>query len=170
VNVGGRNRLAMADLRSLVEAAGHSRVETYIQSGNVVFAAAGDASNQELADQLQAAVAASAGLRISVMVRSGEQLVAAVDAHPYRDPDLDPAKLAIYFLESTPSATATRTLEPDRFAPDRFSVIGDHLFAHYPNGLGRSKLNNDYIERRLGVAATARNLNTVLRLLDMANT
>ncbi|MFM2073654.1 MAG: hypothetical protein RLZZ623_3918 [Actinomycetota bacterium] len=167
VNVGGRNILPMAVLRTVVESVGHCDVETYIQSGNVVFTAndAG-ASRAHMAGELHEAISAAAGLDIVVIVRSAAEMAAAVERIPF---DMsDPAKLYVFFLGGAPSAEAISKLEPERFAPDHFQVVGDHLYAFFPEGLGRSKFTNDYIERRLAVPATARNLNTVRRVLQMA--
>lgn len=170
VNVGGRNRLPMSDLRAIVEGLGHIEVETYIQSGNVMFCAdARRATNEQLAAGIHHAIAIATGLDIAVLVRSGAELADVVRANPFADPNLEPSKLMVHFLQAIPSAEAIARLEPDRFAPDRFEVVADHLYAYLPNGQGRSKFTNDYIERRLAVAATARNLNSVLQLLHLVS-
>jgi uncharacterized protein (DUF1697 family) len=167
VNVGGRNILPMAVLRTVVESVGHRDVETYIQSGNVVFTANDSgASRAHLSAELRDAISATAGLDIVVVVRSAADLAAAVERIPFDTSD--PAKLYVFFLGGVPSAEAIAKLEPERFAPDCFEVVGDHLYAFFPEGLGRSKFTTDYIERRLAVPATARNLNTVRRVLQMA--
>ena len=77
--------------------------------------------------------------------------------------------MLITFLSEAPSPGDVATLEPDRFAPDRFVLIGGELFGHYPNGAGRSKMNLDYFEKRLHVRGTARNLNTVAKLIELSS-
>jgi uncharacterized protein (DUF1697 family) len=173
VNVGGRSSLAMADLRELTADLGHRDVTTYIQSGNVVFTtdqpSGTVAARQRIGDQLSDAIAARTGLQAPVMVRTEAELRAAIAAMPYLDDEPSGSKLMIVFLSAAPTKAAIATLDRERFAPDRFEVIGREMYIHFPNGAGRSKLTPNQFER-LGATGTARNLNTVRKLADLATT
>jgi uncharacterized protein (DUF1697 family) len=168
INVGGRNRLPMADLRALVESLGFEDVTTYLQSGNVVFSGPGSA--RATAQAIQDRIAADAGLAVPVVVRSGTQLADVVRSTPYGDLGADLKTLHVTFLDSEPGDAGVRELRgrADEFGADRFEIIGTEVYLHCPGGYGETKLNNSYLERRLGVTATTRNWRTVTALADLA--
>jgi uncharacterized protein (DUF1697 family) len=156
VNVGGTGKLAMADLRKLCEAAGFADVATYIQSGNVVFTSKrGEASVKKL---LEAALADHLGKPYGVLVRSADELRELLDANPF--PKAAPNQLLMLFLDEKPAAAKLK----DVVAPggEELRACGRHVFIHFPNGMGRSKLKLPF--RDVG---TGRNLNTVRKLLTM---
>jgi uncharacterized protein (DUF1697 family) len=165
INVGGKNKLPMAALRDLLTDLGHEDVVTYIQSGNVVLKAASKPAvvAKEIADGIEAEF----GLQVPVIVRSRAELSRVVSGNPYLAPGADPATLHVMFLAAKPSAAAIAKLDPQRCPPDRFTVHGREIFLQLPNGMGRTKLTNDYFESRLGVPGTARNWKTVNKLLDL---
>jgi uncharacterized protein (DUF1697 family) len=165
VNVGGANRLAMADLRALMTSLGHGGVATYIQSGNAVITSK-RTDRAELAAEICAGIEAAHGLSVSAVLRTPAELRAALAKYPFAD-DAEGSRL-IAFLSAAPSADDAARLEPDRFLPDRFELHGSDLHLLYPNGAGRSKMTLDYFEKRLRVRGTSRNLNTVAKLIEMA--
>ncbi|MEX1133414.1 MAG: DUF1697 domain-containing protein [Acidimicrobiia bacterium] len=165
-NVGGHSRLEMAELRSALSNQGFDGVQTYLQSGNIVLDP-GRRLLQELATALETAIADQFGLEVRVIVRGKDDLAAVAAAHPFRDDDSDHSRLHVVFLETAPAACKVADLDPDRSPPDRFEVKGREIFVSYPNGQGRSRLGLDYFERQLGMAGTARNWNTVTKLLEM---
>jgi len=167
VNVGGRNRIAMTDLREVVESLGHAQVATYIQSGNVVFAAEAGlepTDQDELARALRAAIGERLRLDIGVVVRDRASLARIVEAVPF--PDADPKQLLIAFLAATPAPEAREALELAATWPEEVRLNGREAYLHLPNGVGRSVLA-PLVERRLRTQATARNLATVRALLAM---
>ncbi len=167
VNVGGRNRIAMTDLRGIVESLGHRDVATYIQSGNVVLASDGGsdpADEDRLGESIRIAIAERLGLEVDVMVRGRTALDRIVAAVPF--PDADPKQLLVAFLAESPTPEARQALETIEAAPEEVRVVGREAYLHLPNGVGRSVLA-PLLERRLRVRATARNLNTVRTLLRM---
>lgn len=166
INVGGRRRLRMADLRALLEDLGYGQVTTVLQSGNAVFTA-GDSAAQ-VARRIEERLAGDHGLDVTVLVRSREELVAVVDGNPFSEATATPAKLHVAFLSDDPAPGRLAGIEPAEFAPDELRAGARALYLWYPNGAGRSKLTNDVLERRLGVRATARNWNTVTKLLALA--
>jgi uncharacterized protein (DUF1697 family) len=167
VNVAGRNRVAMADLRALVASLGFDDVTTYVQSGNVVFSGPGTAEGA--AASIREALTADLGVDVPVLARTGQEFAGVLSVSPYQDLDADPATLHVTFLGATPEVDAVDGLHSDALAqaPDRLQVIGAEVFLHCPGGYGRTKLTNTYLERRLGVTATTRNWRTVTVLAEM---
>lgn len=181
INVGGRNRIAMADLRELVEGLGFGEVRTHLQSGNVVFAApagtgagagaapgAGDTADRA-ADRIEAEIERSLGLAVPVLARTGEDLERIVALHPLADIATNPSRLLVSFLSGRVEPDRLGDLDPGDFAPDAFALGEREIYVWAPNGASETKLTHSFWEKRLGVTATARNWNTVERLLTLAS-
>ena len=165
VNVGGRKKIAMAELRLLFSSLGFEDVVAYIQSGNVVFSSPhGD--RDHISATIEGEITAAFGMDPAVLLRTPTELEEIVKCSPYRA-RADSSKVHVVFLERTPAASAAAELDPGRSPPDEFTLRGREVYLYLPNGAGRSKLTIDYFERRLGVRATARNWNTLLNLLDL---
>ena len=167
VNVGGKNKLPMADLRDIFTATGCAAVQTYIQSGNVVFEAAQDLA-ERVPEIVTRAIRQRFGYETAVVVRSSEELRQVVASNPF-DTSGDPRFLHVAFLEDTPGAEVVSRLDPQRSPPDTFAVRGRNVHLHYPNGVARSKLTNEYLAAQLQTASTMRNWRTVLSLLEMVD-
>ncbi len=165
VNVGGRNRLAMADLRAIAAARGYERVRTYIQSGNLVLWAP-EGAPEDVAARLEEAIAAQTGLASAVVVRTAHELASVVERNPYHKRGEDPSHLHVVFLNR--AAEASIPLEDlDAYAPEEAVAIGREIYLFLPSGMGRSKLATD-LARQKGPAGTTRNWRTVTTLLEMA--
>lgn len=167
LNVGTKNRLAMADLAAVFEAEGCSDVRTYVQSGNVVFGAP-EATVRGLESRIPARILADFGMDVPLVLRSGAELAAVAAANPFRARGEDPATLHVVFLAAAPEPGRAATLDPDRSPPDEFVAAGREVYLFLPSGMGRTKLTNAYLERCLGVVGTARNWRTTLALAEMA--
>ncbi len=166
INVGGKNKIPMAELKSLFSSLGFRDVATYIQSGNVVFRSpAGDA--HDIAAGIEQRIAEVFGVSVTVLLRTPAELGEIADSSPFLGDESDLAKLHVVFLDGQPAANANTQLDPKRSPPDQFSLRGREIYLHLPNGAARSKLTIDYFERRLGVKATARNWNTLIKLLAL---
>ena len=165
VNVGGKNKLPMRELRPLIESIGCVDVATYIQSGNAVFATA--LKPDAAARAIEQGIEQRLGLTVRTLVRTPGELAAIAAANPFLGRDA-PSRLYVVFLDAAPTPAAVAGLDPDRSPGDEFAVSGREIFVHYPNGQGRSKLTLDWFERKLGVAGTARNWNTLLKLQELA--
>ncbi len=166
INVGGRNKLPMAELRTLLGELGHSEIRTYIQSGNAVF----HSSSEDLgavSRQLSSAILERFGLVVPVIARTPSQLVHVAEHCPFAA-DADPKHLSVVFLDGTPTAEAVASADRSTYLPDTFEVVGDVVYLHVPTGLGRTKLTLPWLQRRLKVTGTARNWRTVHKLIDMA--
>ena len=167
VNVGGKNRLPMADLRGIFTAAGCAAVQTYIQSGNVVFEAEQDLA-ERVPEIVTRAIRRQFGYKTAVVMRSSEELQRVVASNPF-DTSGDPRFLHVAFLGDAPGAEAVSRLDPQRSPPDAFAVRGRNVYLHYPNGVARSKLTNEYLAAQLQTASTMRNWRTVLKLLEVVD-
>jgi len=168
INVGGRNRLAMADLRELCEQLGYRDVQTHVQSGNVVFTTDRDdleLIGAELTEQLRYQL----GVAPTVLVRTRDEFATVIADNPFTaEAQADPTKVHVALLSAEPDDPATLEFDPQTYAPERIAA-GDRVrYLHVPGGFGRSKLAADLAKRRTGVEVTVRNWNTVTRLLEMA--
>jgi uncharacterized protein (DUF1697 family) len=163
INVGGKNPVPMVELQRLFVGLGFLDAATYIQSGNVVFS-----GRPVEAAEVESAIEARFGFAVPVVLRTHEDIGATVAANPFVSRTDDPAKLHVMYLSAAPVAAAATRLDPLRSPPDEFAVIGREVFLYLPNGMGRTKLTVDYVERVLGVRATARNWNTTLKLHDLS--
>lgn len=168
VNIAGKNSVAMSDLRAWIEKLGFSNPRTLLQSGNVVF----DGRAQPTG-KLEALLEAEAKKRfrfdIPVVVRTADDLTRIVDRNPFpKEAAADPRRLLVVFMKGSIAAPNLKTLEAAIVGSEVVRAEGAQLYAVYPDGQGRSKLTAALIERKLGVAGTARNWNTVLKLKEMA--
>ncbi len=158
-------RVPMSDLRSALTDAGLGDVRSLLQSGNVVFEAGPKGRND--ARLIEKVVSREFGVDITVILRTAKQLASIASSHPMAGTDESGSLFHVVFLDQKPSADAASRLDPDRFEPDWFSLSGQEVFVHYPNGQGRSKLTLDYFEKALGVRGTMRNMNTVGKLTEL---
>jgi uncharacterized protein (DUF1697 family) len=167
VNVGGKNILKMERLRELCAKIGFKNVRTYVQSGNVVFAA--DDSAADCCQSLEKMLAGKTTLPVSVVVRTGADLKRVIARNPFLIvKGVDRSKLAVAFLSGTASKEGLKKLGGMDFGPDRFSAAGKDVYLFCPTGFARTKLSNNTLERVLSVRATSRNWNTVVALHEMA--
>jgi uncharacterized protein (DUF1697 family) len=156
--------MPMDELRAALEAAGLRGVSTVLQSGNILFDAVG--SEAAAARAIRRAIAEAFGLDVGVIVRTAAAMHRIAEANPFLagGERRDPVTLHVAFLDEEPAAGPAARLDPERSPPDGFVLRGRDVYLSYPHGSGRSKLTLDYLERTLGVAATARNWRTVQRL------
>ena len=163
INVGGRNTVPMAELRTLFERMGCGSVSSYIQSGNVLFT--NEAADRDaLSRQLELAVAETFGVSSPVVLRTIAELARVAGSHPF---GADTSKTHVAFLGREPGDA--QALDGLDVAPDRFELVGSEVFLRYPNGVHGSRLTGALLERRLGVVATLRNWRTVTRLAELAD-
>lgn len=168
INVGGNATVAMSDLRAAVSELGFEDVQTLLQTGNLVFRTDG-ASEAALARQLEEQARKALGLRTTFIVRTAKDYQAVVAQNPYPDAAAnDPGHLVVMFLKDAPEAKAVNALRDAIKGRETVEAIGKQLYIVYPDGIGRSRLTVDLIERKLGTQGTGRNWNTVLKLAALA--
>ncbi|MFD9208918.1 DUF1697 domain-containing protein [Streptomyces sioyaensis] len=169
INVGGHNSFPKARQLELAESLGLKEVSVLLQTGNIVFADPGTPP-KETARMLHDRIAADLGLTVPVVVRTRDELAAAVAANPFPAAVPEPKSLHVTFLSAVPADTSRLdALDQAAFAPDQYRLIGRELYLWCPGGIGRSKLAETVSRVRLGVTATARNWNTVTKLLALAD-
>ena len=166
INVGGRKRLAMRSLVDIFVAAGGTNVNTYIQSGNVVFSS-DIRSAKRFGETVGKAIAASFGFCPAIHLLTADELYRAIAGNPYRDAESDAKSLHLIFLEAAPAKAQVKKLAGLAAASESFTVAGSWLYLHAPEGVARSRLARG-IDRVLSRSATARNWRTVTRLAAMA--
>jgi uncharacterized protein (DUF1697 family) len=170
VNVGGKNRLPNATLKAACESAGFTDVHVYLQSGNVVFKAPKQPRSQIVA-KLRQAILEAGGLDVAVLLRTADELRAVLSTPPFDDlPDDHGSRLVVVFLDAKPNDSARGKVEALRAGDERLKFGTLEVFGYFPEGMGRSKLANSLHDRKLGVACTARNWNTVNALAELAET
>jgi uncharacterized protein (DUF1697 family) len=167
INLGARNKVAMSELRDLFVGLGCEDVTTYVQSGNVVFrSAVGSAA--EMTRKIEQRIARDLGLTLTVLVRTEAELAKVAAGNPFERDAADVGHLHVTFLAGAPERTRVRELGAGYEGPDAFAVVGREVYLHCPNGYGRSKLSNAFLEKRLGTAGTTRNWKTVTKLAELA--
>jgi uncharacterized protein (DUF1697 family) len=163
VNVGGQNLVPMKSLPPLFESIGCTHVATLLQSGNVVFSST--ARTPRLAAAIETALADAFRWPVLAVVRSHGELASCVEANPY--PQAGGKQLHVVFLGQALSADARTRLERAAEPPDELTVAGTELYLHCPDGVGRSKLALAAGKVKGDPRATARNWNTVTRLVEL---
>src|SRR4051794_25923631 len=166
VNVGAHNRMKMPALKSLCRELGYTDVVTYIQSGNVVFGSTARRA-AVVEGAMETGIEKEFGLKITVLVRTKDELARVARGNPF--PKAEPNRLHVAFLDAKPAPARVHVLEAFDAAPDEVRVRGREAYLHTPGGYRNSKLSGAFIEKELQVAATARNWNTVEKLLALAS-
>jgi uncharacterized protein (DUF1697 family) len=168
VNLGGHRKVKMDELRALYESIGFEDVQTYINSGNVLFRTAGR-DLVRLRKRIEDAIESACGFRSDVILRTPSDLRGVIVRNPFTArPAMDPSKLAIHFLAADPSADDREQVLAINAAPEELRIHGRELYIYYPNGMGRPKLSLPLVEKTLRTSGTSRNWNTVRKLLEMA--
>jgi uncharacterized protein (DUF1697 family) len=167
INVGGNKPVRMDALKELHESLGLQRVETYIQSGNVVFSS-NEAIQAQLTRQIEEAFEHKFGFPSKVVVRTRDELDTIIANNPFQNQPMEESKRVVaMFLASDPTSTALEDIHRTYSGPEELHIIGKEVYIYYPEGIGRSKLTNNFLEKKLKTMGTARNWNTVLRLQKM---
>lgn len=167
INVGGKNKVPMATLRELISGMGGTDVRTLLQSGNAVFGH-GVRDPAQLAADLERAIAGELGLTISCMVRSTADLRRVTAANPFSMDAVDGSRFLVVFLSGPAPADRLAAIDAAAYAPDAFAAGEREIYLNLPDGIRDSKLAALLTGRTLGVTATARNWNTVTKLLALA--
>lgn len=170
INVGGHKKIKMDALRSLYESLGLRSVQSLLQSGNVIFENEHN-DRFRLAAQIEDAIEKAFGFRSNTILRAFTELKDVIRRNPFSDgQERDPSRLLIMFLSDKPSNEAKESLKKMDIAPEELHMSEQEIYLYYPNGIGRSKLTNTLIEKKLNTHGTARNWNTVTKLLEVAKT
>lgn len=163
VNLGARNKVPMAKLRTLLEEAGYGDVRTYIASGNVLLD--GPRGRAAVALELERLIADEFGVDTTAIVRTPQELSAVVAGHPF---GRDTSHSHVVFLADRPARKGAESLAATDHSPDRALIVGKDVYVQYPAGVQGSRLSAARLERLLGVPGTHRNWRTVTALAELA--
>jgi len=168
INVSGHNLIKMDALRKSYESLGFQNVMTYKQSGNVIFTAVNSGIN-ELEQKISIRIEKDFGVTVPVIVMTSDHLKVLVDNNPFlRDSDKDPAFLHITFLASGPVNYNHKDIEDRKQEGEDIFFSESVIYLYCPEGYGRTKLTNNFLEAKLKVSATTRNWKTANELLSIA--
>ena len=168
VNVGGSSRIKMDAVQRVYESLGFADVRTLLQSGNVLFRS-NLTDRPRLVKRIMQELERELGLKIDVILRTLAEVASIVERGPLLSPRADPSKLLVMFLSAVPSATAQAALlkwHKSKEMPEMLELRGPEIYLYYPDGVGRSKLTSAVIENKLDTAGTARNWNTLVKLVE----
>jgi uncharacterized protein (DUF1697 family) len=165
VNVGGHNALPMAPLVALCAELGLARTRHHLQSGNLVFVAKGPLDS--LGARLEEAILARFGFRPLVLLRTLAELRGIVADSPFAGREISPEKRVVLLLPEAPTEGARLAFERGHAGVEEGHFRGRELHLFFPNGQGKSKLTPAWLERTLGLPGTARNWNTISKVLAL---
>src|SRR5256884_1784351 len=167
INVGGHQAVRMDAPKELHESLGLQDVATYIQSGNVVFTS-DDADVTRIQKDIEDGFTQKFGFQVKVMVRTADEFNVIIENNPFQNHPMKESKWVVaMFLATHPVSTAREDIQKAYTGPEELYIIGQEVYIYYPEGIGRSKLTNTFLEKKLKTTGTARNWNTVLRLQKM---
>lgn len=161
INVSGKNKLPMADLRELLNDLKFENVQTYIQSGNVILDS--EESKTRVCSLIKEGISSKFGYDVPVIARTVKEWENVVENYPF--PIDNPKIVAFVFLDKTSEFSE---IEIKNIGDDKFKIDKDMVYFYCPNGFGKSKITNNLFENKLKVTATTRNYNTTIKLLDLA--
>ena len=168
VNVGGHNKIKMDGLRALYEGLKCEDARTYVQSGNVIFRTK-EKNAASLGKKIQDRIEKEFGFRPALILRTAEEMRKAIAANPFAGPrDVEPGKLLVTFLAGDPGPDSQATLLGLKGHPEELHLLGRELYIYFPNGAGKSKLPWSSVEKLLKTQGTARNWNSVMKMLEIA--
>ena len=161
----GKNKVPMAKLREVLSDTGFKNVTTYIQSGNVVVDT--PLSAKEVEFQIHGLIKQHIGADLKVIARTGQQLQQVLAENPFSNGH-DKSRVFFVLFAESPSQQKTGELMANDFGDEKLVIAGSTAYMYIPGNAARSKLSNTMLEKKLGVAATTRNFNTMSKLLEMS--
>lgn len=163
INVGGHRKILMADLKDLYVALGFEQIVSYIQSGNVVFETP-ETDTKKLEHMISDAIQKQYGYDVACVIRTCADIQKVLQNNPFSDEEY----VHVAFLQGLPESAHVDALCSVDVSPDRFKVVGDHVYLCYQHKCHASKLQNHLLEKKLGVLATVRNWKTCNKMLDLS--
>ena len=168
INVSGQKKIKMVELKAIFENLDLENVQTYIQSGNVLFDSS-VTSKIDLKIIIEAVIVKTFDFEVPVEIRTKSEIELIIENCPYGaiDIDNDGTKVMVSFLSSRPSKAKLDAIKKYVVSPEKLIVIGKEVYLHCPNGYGKSKLSNVFLEKKLGVTATTRNLKSIIKFKEL---
>ncbi len=173
INVGGKRKILMADLREMYQSLGFENIITYIQSGNVIFESKKKntkTSANTFTKKIKEAIFEKYGFDVPVIIRSVEEIKNIVENHPFEKKEgAQIENLCLTFLSEIPIEENLAKINTYDYSPDLFQIIEDNVFLFIQGKYHQSKLTNNFFEKKLKVSATTRNWKTVNKLLELSS-
>jgi len=167
INVGGNNKIKMDTLKEVYQSLGLKNVKSYLQTGNVVFEA-DEEKILQLEEKIEIEIEKRFGFRPKVIIRTLEELKEVIAKTPFNDgKERLPNRLLVMFLAEQPTNEAKAQLTQINTTLEELHLIGKELYLYYPESVANSKLNTNIIEKKLKLYGTARNWNTVTKLVEI---
>ncbi len=167
INVSGHKMIKMETLRAMFERLNFKNTKTYIQSGNVVFQSK-EININKLEQKIVKEIQKEFGFEVPVIVKELDEIKIVLENNPFvnkRKEDI--TKLHVTFLSAEPAKDSIEKIKDMNYMPDEFILTGKAIYLFCPNGYGNTKLNNNFFENKLKVAATTRNWKTVNELVSI---
>ena len=170
INLGGKRKILMADLKQLFNNLQYFDVTTYIQTGNVIFNANHKEDSVKIADKIGRSISSEYGFEVPVIIRTADELNELISKNPFFGKgDIDIERLHLTLLKNIPDSEALEHIKTYDFAPDKFKIIGKSVFIYCSKQYRDTKLGNNFFENKLKVKATTRNWKTVLKLSELSD-
>lgn len=166
INVGGHKKIKMEDLKKCYEDQEFFNVTTYIQSGNIVFSSK-NSSPESIIKQIKSSILKKFGFEVEVILRTSEELKSIIATNPF--PEADGNRAFVTLLSQKPKEIPSEAIEKVKLPSESYAIIDKEVYFFCPEGYGKTKLSNDFWEKKLKVTATSRNMNTMKYLTDLSN-
>ena len=168
INVSGQKKIKMTELKSLLEKLDFQNVETYIQSGNIIFSSK-ENSVKTLKRKISAGIKNKFGFEVHTFVITSKEIKDVLINNPFVKKNRDIERLYATFLSEQPLKEKIQNLNSSDFSPEEYQIVGNIIYLHLPNGAGKAKLNNNFFENKLKVNATTRNWKTINTLSELTD-
>ncbi len=167
INVNGQKKIIMADLRAYLEELNFQDIQTYIQSGNIVFKSE-NSSLKNLELLIKNKIQEKYGFEVPVIVITPTVIKSALNNNPFeKDSEKDPKKFCVVFLQDKPLQENIEILSGYNYSPEEYVLTKKIIYYYAANGIGNAKMTNNFFENKLKVRATSRNWRTTNKLLEM---
>ncbi len=170
INVSGKKIIIMDDLRSLYETLGFTNIESYIQSGNLIFDTGDNEDKDKLQKQIESAIEEKYGFQVPVQIITVPEINEIIDNCPFKkiDAEKEGSSVLVSFLNGNAEEDKISSLDKYRSESEAFVVEGSHIYLFCPEGYGKTKLNNNRIEKSFSLRSTTRNWNTILKMYKLS--
>lgn len=168
VNVSGQKLIKMTELKKLFEEQGYHNVQTYIQSGNVVFSST-ERSSDKIKNILSKSIKQRFGFDVGILVITTDIIEHVLSNNPFIKKNKETNKLYVTFLLKHPSTDNIKKLNSTDYSPEEYLIDGKLVYLHLPNGYGKTRLSNNLFENKLKVEATTRNWRTITKLWELSS-
>ena len=170
INVGGKRKILMVDLRQSFERSGFHNVVTYIQTGNILFDSSDIEDSLDLAQRIEQLILSDFGFEVPVIIRMVDELEDIIQKNPFlQESNLQIENLHLTFLKSIPESDELDKMKALSFPRDKYTIVDNNVYLFIPGPYRETKLGNNLFEKKLKVAASTRNWKTILKLSELSN-